>query len=364
MAEKELVLLTAEGQELQLQAFFAPLLAWYDRERREMPWRTHPSPYRIWVSEIMLQQTRVSAAIPYFERFVTTLPDVAALAAADEQTLHKLWEGLGYYSRVRNMQRAAQQIMQEHGGQLPADFEALLSLPGIGEYTAGAIAATAFGLRVPAVDGNVMRVLSRLFLIGADIAQPRSKRLFTQVSQALLPYERVGDYDQAVMELGATVCIPNGAPLCDRCPLAGICQAHLQGMTEHYPVKSPKKGRRIEQLTVVLLHDARRILLQHRPEQGLLAGLWGFPCLPGWQTPEQVLAFLRSEGLVPIQASELDASKHIFTQVEWRMKGMCVQVEQLPDWPDHTAFTRTQIEQELAIPSAFRAYQAMLPTLL
>ena len=199
-----------------------PLLRWYEQNKRTLPFRTVSTPYRVWVSEIMLQQTRVSAALPYFERFMAELPTVADLAACDPERLHKLWEGLGYYSRVRNLQKAAQIVMEQHGGALPADYDALLKLPGVGAYTAGAIASISFGLPVPAVDGNVLRVFARILNDGRDVTRPDVKKDLTACVMELQPPERPGDYNQALMELGALACLPGGAPLCSECPLRGL----------------------------------------------------------------------------------------------------------------------------------------------
>ena len=207
------------------------LLDWFYKNHRILPFRTDPSPYHVWLSEIMLQQTRVSAALPYYERFLAALPDIPALAGCEEEKLHKLWEGLGYYSRVRNLQKAAKIVCAQYGGQLPADYNALLALPGIGEYTAGAIASISFGLPVPAVDGNVLRVFARLYNDPRLVTDPQVKREFTARVMEHQPPAKAGDYNQALMELGALVCVPNGAPLCDVCPLAGLCQARAAGTT-------------------------------------------------------------------------------------------------------------------------------------
>ena len=195
------------------------LLDWFYKNRRSLPFREDPAPYHVWLSEVMLQQTRVSAVLPYYYRFLEELPDIPALAACGEEKLHKLWEGLGYYSRVRNLQKAAKLVCAQYGGQLPADYAALRALPGIGEYTAGAIASISFGLPVPAVDGNVLRVFSRLYNDPGVITEPAVKKAFTARVMEHQPPEKAGDYNQALMELGALVCVPNGAPLCGQCPL-------------------------------------------------------------------------------------------------------------------------------------------------
>ena len=279
------------------------LLEWFYKNQRILPFRTDPSPYHVWLSEIMLQQTRVSAALPYYERFLAALPDIPALAACEEEKLHKLWEGLGYYSRVRNLQKAARIVCEQYGGQLPADYAALRALPGIGDYTAGAIASISFGLAVPAVDGNVLREHQ--------------------------PPEKAGDYNQALMELGALVCVPNGAPLCEQCPLASLCEARRAGTALELPHKAAPKARRIEPVTVVLAEDAEGcFLLQQRPQKGLLAGLWQ-PLL--WEgealSAEEVCARLEALGLACEDIEPLPAAKHIFSHIEWRMSGYSVCVD-------------------------------------
>ena len=248
------------------------LLEWFYQNRRILPFREDPTPYHVWLSEIMLQQTRVSAALPYYERFLAALPDIPALAACEEEKLHKLWEGLGYYSRVRNLQKAAKIVCAQYGGQLPADYDALRALPGIGDYTAGAIASISFGIPVPAVDGNVLRVFSRLYNDPGVITEPAVKKAFTARVMEHQPPEKAGDYNQALMELGALVCVPNGAPLCEQCPLAHLCAARAAGTAPELPQKAKPKPRRIQPVTLALLESPEGFLLQQRPEKGLLAG--------------------------------------------------------------------------------------------
>ena len=220
----------------------APLLAWYDKEARDLPWRQNTDPYRVWVSEIMLQQTRVEAVIPYYERFLAAFPDLKALADAPEEQLLKLWEGLGYYSRARNLQKAAREALSRFGG-LPGQVQELSSLPGIGAYTAGAIASIAFSRPVPAVDGNVLRVVARLTDSHDDVLSPAVKREAEKAVAAVIPHDRPGDFNQAVMDLGATVCLPNGAPRCEVCPLAELCLGLARSTAPELPVKTKKKER-------------------------------------------------------------------------------------------------------------------------
>ena len=248
------------------------LLHWFHANHRILPFRSDPTPYHVWLSEIMLQQTRVSAALPYYERFLAALPDIPALAACEEEKLHKLWEGLGYYSRVRNLQKAAKLVCAQYGGELPADYDALRALPGIGDYTAGAIASISFGLPVPAVDGNVLRVFSRLYNDDRLITDPKVKRAFTARVMEHQPPAAPGDYNQALMELGALVCVPNGAPLCAQCPLAHLCAAHAAGTALTLPRKAAPKARRIEPVTLALVRSPEGVLLQQRPGKGRACG--------------------------------------------------------------------------------------------
>ena len=305
----------------RLKAINGPLLSWYDSHARVLPWRETPEAYRVWISEIMLQQTRVEAVKPYYARFMEALPDVKALAEVEDERLMKLWEGLGYYNRVRNMQKAAQKLTAEYDGQMPADFDAILALPGIGSYTAGAIASIAFGLPYPAVDGNVLRVLSRIEKSYDDILKQSVKRRFEQEVKAVIPADRAGDFSQSLIELGAIVCVPNGAPKCGECPLAALCQAHRDGVETELPKKTPPKSRRIQDKTVLVLVSDNQAALRKRPAKGLLAGLYELPNLEGHLKPDQVLDYVKSEGLSPIRIQELPAAKHIFSHIEWHMAG-------------------------------------------
>ncbi|QWT55455.1 A/G-specific adenine glycosylase [Christensenella sp. MSJ-20] len=344
---------------INLSKIVRPLIDWYRINARDLPWRKIPEPYRVWVSEIMLQQTRVEAVKPYYERFLTALPTVACLAAAPEEQLLKLWEGLGYYSRVRNMQKAARMIMEEYGGVLPGTYQELLRLPGIGSYTAGAIASIAFGEPVPVVDGNVLRVISRITASREDIGLAATRKAMEARLMDVVPVDCPGDFNQAVMELGATICLPNGKPLCLDCPLWGLCLARREGRTGEIPVKAPKSPRRVEKKTVlVLVDELGRVALRKRPGRGLLAGLWELPALEGNLDEKSIAKALADWGLTAGQAVFLGPAKHIFTHVEWRMTGYRV--------PVHGAgrglawVTKEQLEEEYALPSAFRAYRQAL----
>ncbi len=309
-----------------LPSFSRPLLAWYDACRRPLPWRLDPTPYRVWVSEIMLQQTRVEAVKPYFARFTAELPTVRDLAACNPERLNKLWEGLGYYSRVRNLQKAAKIVVETYGGELPRDPAALLKLPGIGSYTAGAIASFAFGIPAPAVDGNVLRVLARVTADERNILDPAVKKDYEVTVMAAIPADRPGDYNQALIEVGATVCGPNLPPDCAACPLANVCRAHQEGKTARIPYREKKKPRREEHKTVLVIRDGAHTLLHHRPEKGLLAGLYEFPMIDVSADESAVLAYVRSLGLEPLRLSPLPAAKHVFTHIEWHMTGYAITV--------------------------------------
>ena len=339
------------------------LLNWFYENKRILPFRTDPSPYHVWLSEIMLQQTRVSAALPYYERFLADLPDIPALAACEEEHLHKLWEGLGYYSRVRNLQKAAKIVCEQYGGELPADYEALLALPGIGEYTAGAIASISFNLPVPAVDGNVLRVFSRLYNDPGVVTDPKVKKAFTVRVMEHQPPAAPGDYNQALMELGALVCVPNGAPLCEKCPLAYLCEARAAGTAMSLPQKAAPKARKLVDLTVALVESPDGILLQQRPEKGLLAGLWQ-PVL--WEgaamTGPQLAEALTALGVpcAPEDVRSLPKAKHIFSHIEWHMTGYLVRVEAQPAPAGCVWASREQLQTEYTLPGAFKAYKKRL----
>jgi len=324
------------------------LLAWYDANKRDLPWRGEPDAYHIWLSEIMLQQTRVEAVKGYYARFLAALPTVADLAIADDERLLKLWEGLGYYSRVRNLKRAAQVIMRDYGGVVPSAPEELLKLPGIGIYTAGAIASIAYNLPVPAVDGNVLRVLARLQGDYADIALEQTKRVFAARLLRVIPQDRPGDFNQALIELGACICRPNGAPLCGCCPLREDCLVYLHHLTAELPVKSAKKPRKIEHRQLLILRCENKIALRKRPPKGLLAGLWELPevfALP----PELVLA-----------DEDAGAAVHIFTHIEWHMTACKITLREELNAEGLVWVTREALERDHALPSAFAGFRGAM----
>ena len=380
-ATGEVQLPTETEARLRYQRMVRPLVDWFHDNARILRWRSEPTPYHIWVSEIMLQQTRVEAVKGYFDRFVDTLPDIAALAACPEEKLLKLWEGLGYYSRVRNLQKAAIRVMEEYDGKLPDSYDELQKLPGIGSYTAGAIASIAYGKPAPAVDGNVLRVTKRLMASFDDITKPAVKKeleqMITEVAteaqeQGIYP----GDLSQALMELGAVVCLPVGKPLCDQCPLEALCRTVYQDPTmelwRQIPVKPVKKERKIEEKTIFVLRriDASGqewLALNRREKKGLLAGLWELPGVSGKLSESEAMTILQEMQIDVQELWPLGEAKHIFSHVEWRMLGYAVQLgerherndrEECSDlWKQMIWITEQELEEVYSLPTAFEAYR-------
>lgn len=374
-------------EEERLKKAVPALLFWFDRHARILPWREEPTPYRVWISEIMLQQTRVEAVKPYFERFLQAFPDIEALAAAEEDRLLKMWEGLGYYNRVRNLQKAAQEILNRFGGQMPGDYEELQTLPGIGSYTAGAVSSIAFGRKAPAVDGNVLRVISRVTASRRDIAEAATKKQMETLLLTVMPEDKPGEFNQALMEVGATVCIPRGEPLCGECPFSSLCLGYRHGLTGEIPVKKAAKARRIEERTVFLVYDGERVLVRKRPAKGLLAGLYEFPNEIGWLddqgVEEQTEKLLGESGeakerkhagdaaderICPSASVRLDITPageatHIFSHVEWHMKGYLIRVPK-GSIPVEFAADASELKNEKAIPNAFMSYTRKIMDLL
>jgi len=323
------------------------LLVWYDEHKRDLPWRgDHIRAYHTWVSEIMLQQTRVEAVKGYYLRFIAELPGMPDLAEVDDDRLLKLWEGLGYYTRAKNLKKAAQIIMRDYGGILPRDPAELLKLPGIGLYTAGAVASINYGAAVPAVDGNVLRVLARLEGNFADIALERTKKSVAASLLRDIPKDRPGDFNQALMELGATICLPNGEPKCGLCPWAGNCAALAQNLIPQLPVKSAKMPRKIEERHLFILRFDKYLALQRRPSKGLLAGLWELP--EAFDLPAEHVISMKNAG----------QAVHIFTHKEWHMTATRVNLSVKLE--DFTWVTREELERDYALPSAFSYYKEKL----
>lgn len=336
--------------EEQLKSLPGVLLPWYEKNKRDLPWRHSKDPYHIWLSEIMLQQTRVEAVKGYYARFLAALPTIEDLANADDELVLKLWEGLGYYSRVRNLKKAASVIMEKYAGVFPKDHADVLALPGIGEYTAGAICSIAFGQKTPAVDGNVLRVMSRLQADATPIDQSARKKEVQNLLVAIYP-ENAGNFTQALMELGATVCGPNRAPDCENCPCKHLCAGFRTGIASQLPVKSPKKSRRLEEKTVFILSCDGKFALCKRPQKGLLAGMWQFPEVPGILELPQAI---RSLDISVREVYRQVEKNHIFTHIEWKMRGFYLETSEQDE--KYTWLSADQIEAEAALPTAYRQF--------
>lgn len=339
----------------------AILLAWYDKERRILPWREDPTPYHVWLSEVMLQQTRVDTVIDYYNRFLKELPDVAALANADEDRLLKLWQGLGYYSRIRNMHKAAKQVMTDFGGEIPGTPEELQQLSGIGEYVAAAISSIAFQYPAPSVDGNLLRVFARMTAYEENIRSARTKKVAHQYYEEMLPQERPGDMNQALMDLGATICLPNGMPLCESCPWQHFCEAHRIGREKEIPIKEEKRMRKLEKKTMLRIVVDGKVLIRQRPAEGLLANLYELPNEPGWLTESEAKDFCRRLGYKPLRVRKLLANQRVFTHVEWHLQGYEIEAVPLTPGPRQGAgepflATEEELRDKYSLPTAFRAY--------
>ncbi len=342
----------------QLYEMREPLVQWYRENKRDLPWRENPEAYRVWISEIMLQQTRVEAVKGYYDRFLKTLPDVQSLAEAEEDQLLKLWEGLGYYNRVRNMQKAARQIMVDYHGVFPSDYEEIRSLTGIGSYTAGAISSFAFGKPEPAVDGNVLRVLTRILADHSDIMKQSTKTKMEKALRKVIPADSPSDFNQGLIELGAIVCVPNGEPKCQECPVSHLCRAREEGQISEFPVKKKAKARRIEDKTILVFRDDEEIAIGKRDKKGLLAGLYELPNVPGHLSRKEVENYCKEIGLLPIRIKKLPAAKHIFSHVEWHMIGYDIRVDELEktNKKEFLFIHPGEIEKTYPIPAAFEMY--------
>lgn len=343
--------------------FASVLLAWYDREARTLPWRTTPTPYGVWVSEIMLQQTQVTTVIGYFERFMKRLPDIQSLAEVSEEELFKLWEGLGYYSRARNLQRAARLIVENYDGLLPNNENELRKLPGIGDYTAGAIASIAFQKPTAAVDGNVLRIFARLYKDDHDIGDTKNKKHFHALVMQVLPPKRAGDFNQALMDLGALICTPKAVPKCCDCPLKSFCMAYGDDCVNQLPVKSNKISRKIQQYTIFLIIHQEKILLKKRPSQGLLAGLWEYPNLEGILNATEARFFLQDKGVAVDTITPVGSAKHTFTHIQWQMNGYLVKISKPLPLFGGTWISYQALKENYALPNAYQFYTALLDQL-
>ncbi len=339
----------------------APLLAWYRENKRPLPFRADADPYRVWISEIMLQQTRIETVIPYYERFLKSFPTVRALAEAEDEVLMKCWEGLGYYSRARNLKKAAQKVMTDFHGIIPDTVEELLTLPGIGAYTAGAIASIAYGRPAPAVDGNVLRVICRLLADESDVLQAAVRKRISSLLSSVYPTAPAdaSDLTQGLMELGEVLCTPGENPRCGACPLAEICEACKQNLTKSIPYRAPQKPRTVEEKTVFLLRCGDKIAINKRPSSGLLANMWEFPSCPAHLNEKEAEEAVRGMGLIPLYLSRSTDAKHIFSHLEWHMRGYAVTCESREGSPFCFA-TYKELKGKYALPGAFRGFMRFL----
>ncbi len=327
-----------------------PIVEWYQQNKRELPWRKEKNPYHIWISEIMLQQTRIEAVKQYYERFLKQIPNIQALSEIEEEKLLKLWEGLGYYNRARNLKKAAQIVQEKYHGQMPKRYQELVELPGIGEYTAGAISSIAYDECVPAVDGNVLRVISRVVGSKEDVLESKTKKKFTEKIKEIMP-KQAGNFNEGLMELGELVCIPNGEPLCEKCPLQKICIAKNENLTNIIPVRNPKIKRKKEQVTVFLLEKEGKFAIRKRKKTGLLANMYEFPNITRKIGKKEIEKVLEDWKLVGKDAKKIGTHHHIFSHIEWNMIGYRVQVKVEND--EFIWKKKEEILEKYAIPGAF-----------
>lgn len=334
------------------KSFTQTILSWYDQGHRDLPWRRTQDPYRIWISEIMLQQTRAETVVSYYERFLARYPTVQDLASAPEEELLKAWEGLGYYSRARSLQKAAKEIVARYGGQLPADLEKLRALPGIGDYTAGAIASIAFGIPAAAVDGNVERVLCRWDAITDEVGTPTVRRQIAARAQALVPPDRPGAFANAMMEMGATMCTPKN-PKCLLCPVREGCMGFAQGIAQELPRKAKKKAQRVENRAVLLVFCDNRVLIVKRQEK-LLGGLFVFPDVLEESDPARLCQALEALGIRAAYDEKLGHARHVFTHLIWEMDVHAVVADEMTQVPGGQWVSRQELAA-LPLPTAVKA---------
>lgn len=333
------------------------LARWYEENGKAYPWRQDCSPYTVWISEIMLQQTRIEAVLGYYSRFMEAFPTVQALAEAPEETVLKLWEGLGYYSRARNLHKAAQLICRDYGSEFPCRYEEIRKLPGIGDYTAGAIAAIAFGQPCTAIDGNVMRVTARLCALEEDILLPATRKKVKALLEDVYPTDAASAFVQGLMELGEQVCIP-GTPRCGDCPVKESCQARALGRTEELPLRKKKEKQRVQPRLVALIRRNGQVLLHRRGEKGVLAGLWEYPGVDGTDPGQMEELFREQLGLQLMAGEHLLDAEHVFTHIRWQMSVYEARLLADPPAEDFCWATEEQLEKEIMLPTAFRRINA------
>lgn len=344
----------------KLPELIGPLLLWYEKNKRDLPWRSDVSAYHTWISEIMLQQTRVEAVKGYYTRFLSQFPTVEALANADTDLVLKYWEGLGYYSRARNLQNAAKQVVELYGGVIPKEKSELLKLPGIGSYTAGAIASIAYGKDEPAIDGNAIRVFARAYAYPLRLGEEKDRKLLEAFLQPNIPTGKAGRLNQAIMDLGATVCLPNGTPNCDNCPIRSICKSRIDSCQDIYPISKQKIQRKIENVTMIYMSDKEKVALEKRPEKGLLSHLYGLPMFDDHLSQKEILDIFRQKGVSLVRIRELGMTNHVFSHVEWHILAYEALVDEFgPDAPgDYIYASKEEIGKVYSIPSAFKHFKS------
>ena len=336
----------------KLSSITAPLLEWYEKNKRDLPWRRDREPYHVWISEIMLQQTRIEAVLGYYARFIDALPDVKSLSEVGDDALMKLWEGLGYYSRARNLKKAAVTITKEYGGAFPTTFDTLKKLPGIGEYTAGAIASICFDEKVPAADGNVLRVIARVQGSRENVLLPQTKAKVTEQLRKIMP-DNAGAFNEALMELGELICLPNGAPLCESCPLNDQCTACQKALTAEIPVRIKNVKRRRTDLSVFIITSPDGLIaLEKRPDKGLLSGMYQLPNIEGFHDDDLLIRALQDRKLEPIDITFDKTAKHVFTHIDWYMRAYRVSVRQTGG--DFLWVTPEELRSSYPLPTAFQ----------
>lgn len=337
-----------------LNRIVKPLLNWFEEHKRALPWRKDREAYHVWISEIMLQQTRIEAVKVYYTRFIEALPDVESLSKVDDDALMKLWEGLGYYSRAKNLKKAARTVMSEYGGIFPRTYKDLLTLSGIGEYTAGAIASICYDERIPAVDGNVLRVITRILGSSENVLLPETKKDITEQLRSIMPKE-AGKFNEALMELGETVCLPGGKPCCERCPVHKTCTAFRENLTDQIPVRIKKlKRSRADKSVFLILFDDNKIAIEKRPDKGLLSGTYQLPNIDGFHPQEELKAILSGWGLAPTEINYLKEVKHVFTHIDWYMQGYLVKAKAKSD--RFLRVSHEELKDTYPLPVAFRKF--------
>ena len=335
----------------KLKEIVQPIVKWYQAQEKTLPWKQDKDPYHVWISEIMLQQTRIEAVKKYYIRFMKQLPTIQDVANASEEQLLKLWEGLGYYSRVRNIKKAAIQIIQENQGKMPTNYKELLKMPGIGDYTAGAIASISYGEKVPTVDGNVLRVISRILASKENVLLKKKKKDITNQLQKIMP-EEAGDFNEGLMELGEKICLPNTTPICNKCPIQKYCTACKENLTTEIPVRIKKQKRKIEKRTIFILEYKNKIAINKRPKTGILANLYEFPNILGEVTEQEIPQILKQWNIQFKNLKMKKSAKHIFTHIEWDMIAYEIEVKNKNTiW---TWVTEQEMEKQYPLPTAFK----------